>query len=153
MADSRTALETIDNGIKANEQRLTSLEYVRKDIADLNRTRKVYNEYMELKKSTKLFAKRTAEKFYKAHEDDIRTHENALRELKDYKRPLPTLKELDENIAKGKKANMSNKKYYDKANAEYNRFTRVHRKLFDVNHEHKPRVPQKQKQRSQEMEL
>jgi hypothetical protein len=114
---------------------------------NLNRTRKVYNEYQELKKSTKFFAKRTADKFYEKHEDEIRTHENALRDLKDYKRPLFTIKEIDEEIAKGKQANVENAKYYRIVKAEHTRFTTVHRKLFTVNNEHKPKAPQRQIQR------
>ena len=153
MTDSRTMVETIDNGIKANEKRISVWGYLRKDVADLNRTRKVYNEYAALKKSTKLFAKRTADKFYKQHEDTIDTHQNALRELKDYKRPLPTLKEIDAEIAKGKNANAVNQKSYDIAKDELDRFYLVHRKLSSVNREHTPRVPQKQKQRSQGYEL
>ena len=152
MADSRTLLETIDNGIKANDKRISAWEYLRKDIADLNRTRKVYNEYTALRKSTKLFAKRIADKFYNTHESDIRTHENALRELKDYKRPLPTLKEIDAEIAKGKNANATNKKSYSIAKAELDRFHLVHRKLSGVNREHTPKAPQKQKQRSRDLE-
>jgi len=60
MTESRIAHETIDNAIKANEQRISAWGYIRKDIADLNRTRKIYNEYRELKKSTKFFTKRTS---------------------------------------------------------------------------------------------
>ena len=153
MTDSRIAAETIDNGIKANERRISALGYVRKNIANLNRTRKVYNEYTALKKSTKLFAKRTAEKFYNTHEDAILTHESALRELEYYERPLPTLKEIDESIEKGKQANVTNQKSYAIAKAEHDRFIKVHKKLFAVNHEHKPKVPQQQKQRSKGYEI
>ena len=124
---------------------------MRKDITELNSTRKIYNEYQTLKKSTKFFAKRTADKFYEKHEDEIRTHERALRELKDYKRPLFTIKEIDEEISKGKNANVENAKHYRAAKAEHTHFTTVHRKLFDVNRIHKPQVSQKQKQRSEDL--
>jgi vacuolar-type H+-ATPase subunit I/STV1 len=152
MTESRIAHETIDNAIKTNEKRITAWGYLRKDISDLNRTRKVYNEYKALQKSTKFFAKRTVDKFYEKHEDEIRTHENALRDLKDYKRPLFTVKEIDEEIAKGKNANVENAKHYRAAKAEYARFTTIHRKLYDVNRIHKPQAPQKQKQHSQGLE-
>jgi len=152
MTESRIAHETIDNAIKANEKRIDAWGYLRKDIANLNRTRKIYTEYKTLQKSTKFFAKRTADKFYEKHEDEIRTHENALRDLKDYKRPLPTIKEIDEQIAKGKNANVQNTKYYKTAKAEHTRFTTVHRKLYAVNNEHKPKILQRQKQRSQDWE-
>ncbi|MCL2199763.1 MAG: hypothetical protein FWB80_12665 [Defluviitaleaceae bacterium] len=125
------AHETIDNAINANEKRLSTWGYLRKDIIALNRT---------------------ADKFYEKHEDEIRTHENALRDLKDYKRPLFTVKEIDEEIAKGKNANVQNAKYYRTAKAEHTRFTTVHRKLYAVNSEHKPKAPQRQKQRSQDKE-
>ena len=121
---------------------------MRKDIVDLNSTRKVYNEYQALKKSTKFFAKRTADKFYEKHESEIRTHENALRELKDYKRPLYTLKEIDEEVAKGKSVNVENGKAYRAAKAEHTRFNTVHRKLYAVNNEHKPKPPKRHKQMS-----
>ena len=152
MTESRIAHETIDNAIKANEKRIAAWGYLRKDIIALNRTRKIYNEFQKLKKSTKFFAKRTADKFYEKHEDEIRTHENALRDLKDYKRPLPMVKEIDEEIAKGKNANALNAKYYRAAKAEHTRFTTVHRKLYAVNNEHKPKPLQRQIQRSQDWE-
>jgi len=153
MTESRIAHETIDNGIKANEQRISGWGYVRKDISDLNRTRKIYDEYKVLQKSTKLFAKRTAEKFYNKHEDTILTHEKALRDLKDYKRSLPTLKDIDGYIDNLKNLNVKNAKAYRAAKAEHTRFTTVHKKLYAVNHEHKPKAPQRQKQRSQDWEL
>ena len=146
MAESRIQLETIDNGIEANKKRIASWRYLRKDIANLNRTLKVYNEYQELKKSTKLFAKRTADKFYNANESDMLTHQTVLRELKDYKRPLPTIKEIDAEIAKGKNANATNQKAYTIAKKELDRFHAVHSKLFSINREHA--APQRQKQRS-----
>ena len=121
---------------------------MREDIADLNRTRKVYNEYKALQKSTKFFAKRTADKFHEKHEDEIYTHERALRDLQDCKRPLPTIKEIDEEIAKGKNVNEQNAKHYRTAKAEHTRFTRVHSKLYAVNNEHKPKAPKRQIQRS-----
>jgi len=148
MTESRIAHETIDNAIKANEKRIAAWGYLRKDIITLNRTRKIYNEYQELKKSTKFFSKRMADKFYEKHEDEICTHERALRDLKDYKRPLPTIKEIDEEIAKGKNANAINAKSYAIAKAEHSRFTAVHRKLYAVNNEHKPQTQQRQTQRS-----
>jgi len=152
MTESRIAHETIDNAIKANEKRIAAWGYLRKDIVDLNSTHKVYNEYQALKKSTKFFAKHTADKFYEKHESEIRTHENALRELKDYQRPLYTIKEIDEEIAKGKNVNAENAKSYRAAKAEHTRFTIVHRKLYAVNNEHKPKAPQRQKQMSHGME-
>ncbi|MCL1883444.1 MAG: relaxase/mobilization nuclease domain-containing protein [Defluviitaleaceae bacterium] len=150
MTESRIAHETIDNAIKANESRIAAWGYLREDIVDLNRTHKIYNEYKALQKSTKFFAKRTADKFYAKHEDEIYTHEKALRELKDCKRPLPTVKEIDEEIAKGKNANVQNAKLYRTAKAEHTRFTTVHRKLYVINNEHKPKAPQRQKQRSRD---
>jgi len=152
MTESRIAHETIDNAIKANEQRISAWGYIRKDIADHNRTRKIYNEYKTLQKSTKFFAKRTADKFHEKHEDEIDTHERALRDLQDYKRPLPTIKEIDEEIAKGKNVNEQNAKHYRAAKAEHTRFTVVHKKLYVVNNEHKPKPPQRQKQRSWDKE-
>ena len=113
-----------------------------------DRTRKVYNEYKSLQKSTKFFAKRTVDKFYEKHESEIRTHENALRDLKDYKRPLPTIKEIDAEIAKGKKVNETNAKYYRVAKAEHTRFTTVHKTLFVANKDHKPQAPKRQIQRA-----
>ena len=71
-----------------------------------------------------------------------------MRDLKNYKRPLPTTKEIDEEISNIKNANLQNAKHYKTAKAEHTRFTTIHRKLFAVNNEHKPKAPQKQKQRS-----
>jgi hypothetical protein len=71
-----------------------------------------------------------------------------LRDLRYHKRPQSTLKELDERIAKIEKANVTNKKSYAQAKAEYGRFASVHRKLFAVNKEHEPKPPQRQKQRA-----
>ena len=152
MTEARIAHETIDNAIKANEKRIAAFGCLRKDIVDLNSTRKVYNEYQALKKSTKFFAKRTAEKFYEKHEDEIRTHQNALLELKDYERPLYTVKEIDAEIVKGKAANVENGKAYRAAKAEHTRFTRVHSKLYAVNNEHKPKPPKRQRTRSNDWE-
>ena len=121
---------------------------MREDIVDLNRTKKIYDEYKTLQKSTKLFAKRTAEKFHEKHESDILTHERALRDLKDYKRPLPTLKEIDVEVAKGKNANAANWKHYRTAKAEHKRFTDVHKTLFAVNLEQKPKEQKRQVQRA-----
>ena len=56
MTKSCIVHETIDNGIKANEQRIAAWGYLREDIVNLNRTRKIYNEYKTLQKSTKFFA-------------------------------------------------------------------------------------------------
>jgi len=153
MNESRIAHETIDNGIKANEKRIAAWGYLRKDITDLNRTHKVYNEYKTLQKSTKFLAKRTAAKFYEKHEGEILTHERALRDLKDYKRPLFTIKEIDAEIASIKKVNVTNAEYYRIAKAEHTRFTSVHSKLFAVNNEHKPKPPKRQRQRSQDWEI
>ncbi|MCL2852698.1 MAG: hypothetical protein FWE20_06670 [Defluviitaleaceae bacterium] len=66
---------------------------------------------------------------------------------------MPTIKEIDEEIAKGKEANVLNAKYYRTAKAEHTRFTTIHRKLYAVNNEHKPKAPQRQKQRSQGYEF
>jgi hypothetical protein len=79
MNESRIAHETIKNAIKANEKQIAAFGYLRKDIVDLNSTRKIYNEYQTLIKSTNFFTKRTTDKFYEKHEDTIRTHERALR--------------------------------------------------------------------------
>jgi hypothetical protein len=47
---------------------------------------------------------------------------------------------------------MSKKRGANTPKAEHIRFTTVHRKLYAVNNEHKPKAPQRQKQRSQDKE-
>jgi hypothetical protein len=49
--------------------------------------------------------------------------------LKDYERPLYTIKEVDEEIAKVKAANVENGKMYLTVKAEHTRFMRVQNKL------------------------
>ena len=63
------------------------------------------------------------------------------------------VKEVDEYLAKLKNANVSNAKFYKTAKAEHTRFTTVHKTLFTVNLEHKPKAPQKQRSNLHSMEL
>ena len=143
----RTEVETIENGIAANEKWATSLGYWRKDIATYNSTRKVYNEYKALRKSTKFFAKRTADKFYEKHKDDIIDHENTAFELRDFERPLPKLKDLDAQIEKLKSANVKNNEGLAKKQAELKRLNSIHTHLWHLNQEHQPKPPQREQQR------
>ena len=147
-SDCRTVVATIENGIKANNERATGLKYLRDDISTYNRTKPIYKEYTE----TKFFK----ERFRSKHESDIIDHENARRELKNYKRPLPKVETLNEQLTKIKSANVTNNKSLAIKKAELKQLSIVHDYLHYLRREHEPPPPQKepkQQKRSNDISL
>ena len=141
----RTEVDTITNGIEANEKRIKSLGYLRKDIAAYNRTKPIYKEYEE----TKFFK----ERFRKKHESEIIQHENAVIDLQDYKRPLPKVKDLDAQIEQIKAANVNNRKALTKKKADLNQFSVVHSYLSYLQREHEPPPPPREQTRKRSYDI
>ena len=133
-ADCRIDIETITNGIKANDERIVALGYWREDILIYNRTKPIYKQYKE----TKFFKERFREK----HEGDIIDHENAAIGLQGVTRPLPKIKTIDTQIAKLKTANNNNNKALTKKKAELKQFEYLHTYLRQLWREHEQPLPQ-----------
>jgi hypothetical protein len=138
----RTDVATIENGIKANGERITGLKYLRDDIAKYNRTRPVYKEYTEHK--TNFFK----ERFRKQHEGEIIDHENAALALRDWKRPLPKLNDIGAEITKIQAANVNNNKALTAKKAELKQFGVVHSYLHYLQREHEPPPPPREQTRT-----
>jgi hypothetical protein len=134
-AECRTDVATIENGIKANKERITGLKYLRADISKYNRTKPIYKEYEEHK--TKFFKDR----FYNKHSDEIIDHENAEIALRDWKRPLPKLKDIGVEITRIEAANVTNNKSLAIKKAELKQFGVVHSYLHYLKLEHEPPPP------------
>jgi hypothetical protein len=129
----RTDVDTIENGIKANTERITALKGFRDDIAIYNRTKPIYKQYKE----KTLFK----EGFRKKHEDEIIAHENAAMYLRDYKKPLPKLKELSAEITKIEAANVNNNKALTKKQTELKQLENISAYLRNLQREHEPPPP------------
>ena len=72
-------VETIENGINANDERIKYFCFLRDNITSYNRTKSIYKQYEE----TKFFKERFREK----HASEIFEHENAIISLKRYEKP------------------------------------------------------------------
>ena len=137
----RIAIETAENGINANEERITALKYFRDDIANYKRTLPIYRQYTEMKKAKNnitFFGKNRAEEFRMKYEEDIFTHEVARRDLADYAQPLPNVKTITAEIQKIEAANVRNKQWLPKKKAELRQLTSIHKHLHFLRREHEP---------------
>ena len=139
--ECKTDVDTITNGIKANEEQIKSHGYLRKDIITYNRTKPIYKQYEE----TKFFK----ERFRKKHESDIIAYENADRDLRYHEKPLPKVKEIDERIAKYKTANVNNKTALTQKKADLKQLGAIHSYLYHLDITHKPPPPKKEQDRTQ----
>ena len=140
--DCRTYVATIENGIKANSERVTGLKYVRDDIKTYHRTRPVYKEYTEIK--MKFFKDR----FYKKNSGEIIEHENALIALRDCKRPLRKVEDINAEIKRIEAANVNNNKTLAIKKAELNQLGIVHSYLYYLKLEHEPPPPPREQTRT-----
>jgi hypothetical protein len=133
-------VETIDNGIKANEEQIQALGYWREDISTYRRTKPIYKQYEE----TKFFK----ERFLKKHERDITAHELAAAELRNYPKPLPKVREIDEKIHAIKTVNAKNYKALSQKKAELKQLGTIRDYLYHLNLTHQP-PPQRQQTQEQ----
>jgi hypothetical protein len=146
----RIEVETIENGIEANNEQIKAWGYLRKDIETYKRTMPVYRQYREMKRAKNnitFFGKDKAEEFRRLHEDDISDHELARAELKGYERPLYSNAAINAEIEKIKAANVRNKKGLTQKKSELSQFGKVHSYLFDLDRQHRPK-PERQQQRT-----
>jgi len=157
-ADCRTDVDTITNGIQANNDRIKGLGYLRTDIQTYHRTKPVYTQYRDMKKAKNnitFFGKDKAEEFRNSNESDIIAHENARNDLKGYKM-LPKVETINAEITKIKSANVTNNKSLAIKKAELKQFGIVHDYLHYLRREHEPPPPQrepKQQKRSNDISL
>jgi hypothetical protein len=157
-ADCRTDVDTITNGIQANNDRIKGLGYLRTDIQTYHRTKPVYTQYRDMKKAKNnitFFGKDKAEEFRNSNESDIIAHENARNDLKGYK-TLPKVETINAEITKIKSANVTNNKSLAIKKAELKQFGIVHDYLHYLRREHEPPPPQrepKQQKRSNDISL
>lgn len=128
----KTDIETITNAIEANKERLTAYKYLRKDVADFHRTKDIYKQYREIKNTF------FQDRFRRKHEDEIIEHENAALALRDYERPLPKIKDIDERIERLKAANVTNNKSLAIKKKELNQLKNIHAYLHEIKREHEP---------------
>jgi len=157
-ADCRTDVDTIENGIKANNERLTGLKYLREDVQTYHRTRPVYTQYREMKRAKDnitFFGKDKAEEYRNNNESDITAHENARRDFNGYK-TLPKVEAINAEIAKIKAANVNNGKALSTKKAELKQLGNIHDYLHFLQREHEPPPPQrepKQHKRNNDLSL
>ena len=140
--DCRTDLETIENGIKANSERVRGLRYFRNEIKTYYRTKAVYKQYTEIK--LKFFK----ERFRAKNENDIIAHKSAASYLKDFKRPLRKVEDIDAEIARIKAANVNNNNSLAVKKTEFNQLRNIHSHLFYLVKEFEPPAPPKRQIRS-----
>jgi len=74
----------------------------------------------------------------------VSAHESAKRDLKDYERPLPKIKELSQNLKDGEAANTANYKSLGSKRAEKKRLDTTHTYLYYLNVEHEPKRERQQ---------
>jgi hypothetical protein len=140
LTDCRNDVATIENGIAANNEQIKAIGYLRDDIKTYQRTKPIYKEYEE----TKYFK----ERFLKKHESDITAHELAVAELRQYPKPLPTAKTLDERIAKLKAANVNNHKALTPKKAELKQLSNIHSYLYHLKLTHEPPPPPREQEKT-----
>jgi hypothetical protein len=135
LTDCRTYVETVENGIKANSERIAGLKYLRDDIATYHRTRPIYKQYEDTK--TNFFK----ERFRTKHQSEIIQHENADIALRDWKRPLPKLKDIGAEITRIEAANVNNNKTLTKKKTELKQLGIIHSYLHHLQRTHEPPPP------------
>jgi len=144
----RTDVVTIENGIKANNEMKKAYCFLRDDITTYNQTKSIYKQYEE----TKFFK----ERFRAKHESEIWKHENAKKSLQRYGKPLPKLKEINEQISRLENANVKNSKGLKEKKIELEKFKVVNsylNKLYIQNKEHEPKNQTKKYSRDNDLNL
>ncbi|MCL1792806.1 MAG: hypothetical protein FWG34_02950, partial [Oscillospiraceae bacterium] len=152
-ADCRTDVDTITNGIQANNKRIEGLSYVCDVINTYHRTRPVYTQYRDMKKAKgniTIFGKDKAEEFRNQGNNnaDIIDYENARRDLEDYERPLRKTSDMKAEIERIKTANVTNNKSLAIKKAELKKFAAVHSYLHFLQREHEPPPPPREQQQT-----
>ena len=120
----RTDVVTIENGIKANNEMKKAYCFLRDNITTYNRTKAIYKQYTE----TKFFK----EQFRKKHEKEIWEHENAAIYLRNHEKPLPKLKEINEQISRLENANVKNNNVLKEKKIELKEFKTVNSYLYHL---------------------
>jgi hypothetical protein len=143
--DCRSDIDTIENGIAANNERIKSFNDLRKNIITYNKTKSIYKQYKE----TTIFK----ERFRKKHEDEISDHENAKYNISQFPKPTPKIKELDDRLARLKIANINNRKGLAPKKAELNELKKVHSYLFHLRLTHQLPLQEKEKTRSRNFDI
>ena len=152
-SECRTDVDTIENGIKANNDRLKAWGNLRKDIAEYKRTLPVYRQYREMKKAKgniTIFGKDKAEEFrnHGKNNADIIIHENMIDSLRDYERPLYSNATINGEIEKIKAANVRNNTALAQKKAELKKFAAVHSHLHFLQREFAPPPPPKEQEQT-----
>ncbi|MCL2397506.1 MAG: hypothetical protein FWC93_05510, partial [Defluviitaleaceae bacterium] len=148
--ECRLDVQTLENGIAANDEQIKAWGYLQKDIATYRRTQPIYKQYREMKRAKNnitFFGKDKAEEFRKNHEDDISAHEIAMRDLEGYEKPYYSNKTITAEIEKIKTANVKNNKALTQKKAELKQAGRVHSYLFDLDRQHQPKQEKQQQRR------
>ena len=143
--DCRSDVETIENGIEANNEQIKAIGYLRNDIVTYNKTKAIYKQY----KDTTIFK----ERFRKKHEDEITDHEIAKLNLQRQQKPLPKIKELDERLARLKSANVNNYKALKSKRAEYKELKNIHGYLFELRLTHEPPPPPRERTKKRSLDI
>jgi len=145
-AECRADVDTISNGIEANNQRLEYLIDLRTDIKTYRRTKPIYKQYVE----TKFFK----ERFRTKHNSDIIEYEKTVLNLRDYEKPLPSVKTINTNIEKIRTANVKNSEGLAKKKSELKQLKNIHSHLHYLQREHEPvrERPPVQRKRSHSLE-
>jgi len=150
-SEYRTDVETIENAIKANSDRIKGLEYLRDDISIYHRTRPVYKQYTDMKKAKgniTFWGKDKAEEFRNQGKNnaDIIAHENAKRDLENFERPLRKPSDINAEIAEIKEANVTNNKSLEIRKSQLKKMGAIHSHLHFLQREFAPPPPPKQEQ-------
>ena len=143
LTDCRTDVATIENGIKANSERITGLKYLRHDITTYHRTKLIYKQYTEI--NTKFLK----ERFRTKNESDIIAHENAAIALQGFKRPLRKVGDIDGEITRIEAANVTNNKSLSIKKAELRQLSNIHNHLYFLRLEHEPPPPPREQEQTQ----
>jgi len=124
---------TLSQSLNAVDKRIKELTDWRRHIYNYSRTKKVYSQYREMKRSKNnisFFGKDHAEEFRKSCEADIIIHEAAKKALSKVKRPLPSVKDIDNNIAKLRASAVEDKKRYKEKSTELNQLEIIRSNLY-----------------------
>jgi hypothetical protein len=149
-ADCRADVATIENGIKANNERITGLKYLRTDVQTYHRTKPVYTQYRDMKKAKDnitFFGKDKAEEYRAEHDTDITAHEDARRDLKGYT-TLPKVADINAEITKIQAANVNNSKALSTKKAELRQCANIYDHLKFLQREHEPPPPPREQQQT-----
>jgi transketolase len=139
--ECRTDVETVENGIKANSERITSLKIFRDDIATYHRTKPIFKQYEQ----TNFLFK---ERFRRKNESEIMKHENAASALQYYSRPLRKLKDINAEITRIEAANTTNNKTLTKRKSDLKQLGYIHTYLHRLKREHEPPPPPREQTRT-----